>query len=113
VPVKTIKVSVYMFSAFCAGLTGILMTGWLGGVTLALGQGLELRVIAAAVIGGANLAGGTGTAIGAVIGASLLEIIRNSLILLGINVSWQGAFIGSFIIIAAAFERFRRITSDD
>lgn len=113
VPVRTIKISVYMFSAFCAGLAGVLMTGWLGGVTLALGQGLELRVIAATVIGGANLAGGGGTAVGAVIGASLLEIIRNSLILLGINVSWQGAFIGTFIIVAVAFDRIRRLRGSD
>lgn len=113
VPVRRVKISVYVFAAFCAALTGVLMTGWLGGVTLALGQGLELRVIAAAVIGGANLAGGGGTALGAVIGASLLEIIRNSLILLGINVSWQGAFVGTFIIVAAAFDQIRRARGAD
>jgi ribose transport system permease protein len=113
VPVRRVKISVYMFSAFCAALAGILMTGWLGGVTLALGQGMELRVIAAAVIGGANLAGGGGTALGAMIGASLLEIIRNSLILLGINVSWQGAFVGTFIIVAAAFDQIRRARGAD
>ena len=107
VPVKAIKISVYMFVAFCAGVTGFLMTGWLGSVTTGLGTGLELTVIAAAVIGGANLAGGSGTALGAVIGALLIEIIRNSLTLLGISTFWQGTFVGAFIILAVAFERLR------
>ena len=53
---------------------------------------MELSVIAAAVIGGANLAGGSGTAAGAVVGAALIEVIRNSLLLLGVNAFWQGLF---------------------
>ena len=56
---------------------------------------MELQVIAAVVIGGANLAGGSGTAFGAVVGAALIEIIRNSLGMLGINAFWQGTFIGA------------------
>jgi ribose transport system permease protein len=82
-------------------------TGWLGAVTTNLGTGLELQVIAAAVIGGANLAGGAGTAFGALIGAALIEIIRNSLGLLGVNAFWQGTFIGSAILLAILFERIR------
>lgn len=108
IPVKKIKVSVYMFSSFLAGVAGILEVGWLGGVTTNLGQSMELSVIAASVIGGANLAGGVGTAFGAVIGALLIEVIRNSLILLGISTFWQGTFVGSFIIIAVAFDRLRK-----
>lgn len=107
IPVRQLKVSVYVFSALTAGITGVLEVGWLGGVTTNLGQGMELSVIAAAVIGGANLAGGVGTAFGAVVGALLIEVIRNSLILLGISTFWQGAFVGSFIVIAVAFDRFR------
>lgn len=107
IAVKRQKVTIYMFSAFTAGLAGILMTGWLGSVTTNLGQSMELAVIAAAVIGGANLAGGEGTALGAVVGALLIEVIRNSLILLGISTFWQGMFIGTFIIVAVAFDRFR------
>ncbi len=107
IPVKRQKVSIYMFSAFTAGIAGILMAGWLGSVTTNLGQAMELTVIAAAVIGGANLAGGEGNVAGAVVGALLIEVIRNSLILLGISTFWQGMFIGTFIIIAVAFDRFR------
>jgi ribose transport system permease protein len=107
VPVIPIKISVYMFSSLAAGITGVLEVGWLGGVTTNLGQGMELSVIAAAVIGGANLAGGVGTAFGAVVGAALIEVIRNSLILLGISTFWQGAFVGSFIILAVMLDRVR------
>lgn len=113
IPVRRIKVSIYMFSALTAGISGILMAGWLGSVTTNLGQAMELTVIAAAVIGGANLAGGEGTAVGAFVGALLIEVIRNSLILLGISTFWQGAFIGSFIIIAVAFDRVRKIRAKD
>jgi ribose transport system permease protein len=111
VPVRAIKMSVYMISSLSAGIAGIVMTGWLGAVTTNLGTGMELQVIAAAVIGGANLAGGVGTAFGALVGAALIEIIRNSLGLLGINAFWQGTFIGGFIVIAVAFDRLRRSSS--
>jgi ribose transport system permease protein len=107
VPVKLMKVSVYMFCALCAGITGVLEVGWLGTITTGLGQGMELTVIAAAVIGGANLSGGIGTAFGAMVGAALIEVIRNSLTLLGISTFWQGTFVGSFIIIAVLFDRLR------
>ena len=107
VPVKRVKVSVYMFCSLTAGIAGILEVGWLGTITTGLGQGMELTVIAAAVIGGANLSGGIGTAFGAVVGAALIEVIRNSLTLLGISTFWQGTFVGSFIIVAVLFDRLR------
>jgi ribose transport system permease protein len=113
IPVPRVKILVYMFSAFTAGITGVLEVGWLGGVTTNLGQGMELNVIAAAVIGGANLAGGAGTALGAIVGAALIEVIRNSLILLGISTFWQGTFVGSFIIIAVLFDRVRASRSNE
>jgi ribose transport system permease protein len=113
VPVRIIKVAVYMISALSAGIAGIIETGWLGAVTTNIGTGMELQVIAAAVIGGASLVGGVGTAFGAIVGAALIEVIRNSLGLLGINAFWQGTFIGSCIIIAVAFERVRQLRSTD
>ena len=107
VPVRRIKVSVYMLSALMAGIAGILQVGWLGTITTGMGTGMELIVIAAVVIGGANLMGGSGTAFGAVVGAVLIEMIRNSLTLLGINPFWQGTFVGTFIIVAVLFDRIR------
>ncbi len=107
VRVRQVKVVVYMISALSAGVAGIIETGWLGAVTTNIGTGMELQVIAAAVIGGANLMGGVGTALGALVGAALEEIIRNSLGLLGINSYWQGTFIGTVILLAILFDRIR------
>jgi ribose transport system permease protein len=113
VPVRRIKVTVYMISALAAGIAGIIQTGWLGAVTTNIGAGMELQVIAAAVIGGANLAGGVGTASGALIGAALIEVIRNSLGLLGINAFWQGTFIGGAIVFAVLFDRIRNFRQSE
>jgi ribose transport system permease protein len=113
VPVRPIKVAVYMISALMAGIAGIVQTGWLGAVTTNIGAGMELQVIAAAVIGGANLAGGVGTAFGALVGAALIEVIRNSLGLLGINAFWQGTFIGGAIILAVLFDRIRNLRQSE
>jgi ribose transport system permease protein len=113
IAVRRTKVSVYMFAALMAGVAGILEAGWLGGVTTNLGQSMELSVIAATVIGGANLLGGAGTVFGSVVGAALIEVIRNSLILLGISTFWQGAFVGGFIILAVAFDRLRAYRDSD
>lgn len=113
VPVRPLKVAVYVISALTAGIAGIIETGWLGAVTTNIGAGMELQVIAAAVIGGANLAGGIGTAFGALVGAALIEVIRNSLGLLGINAFWQGAFIGGAIILAVLFDRIRNLRQSD
>src|SRR6185369_2692053 len=109
IPVRGIKLTVYVISSLTAAVVGIIYTGWLGAVTTNLGAGMELQVIAAAVIGGASLVGGAGTAIGALVGAALIEIIRNSLGLLGINPFWQGTVIGAAIIIAVAFERVQQL----
>ncbi|MBX4925028.1 ribose transport system permease protein [Rhizobium binae] len=113
VPVRSIKVAVYMISALSAGIAGIVQTGWLGAVTTNIGAGMELQVIAAAVIGGANLAGGVGTAFGALVGAALIEVIRNSLGLLGINAFWQGTFIGGAIVLAVLFDRIRNLRQSE
>ncbi|MEZ5830368.1 MAG: ABC transporter permease [Dongiaceae bacterium] len=113
VPVRPIKVAVYVISALSAGIAGIVETGWLGAVTTNIGAGMELQVIAAAVIGGANLAGGVGTALGALVGAALIEVIRNSLGLLGINAFWQGTFIGGAIILAVLFDRIRNLRQSE
>ncbi|HEX6144230.1 MAG TPA: ABC transporter permease [Geminicoccaceae bacterium] len=107
IPVDAVKVQVYMLCSLMAGLSAILMVGWLGSVTNALGLTYELRVIASTVIGGANLMGGEGTAYGAFIGAALIEIIRNSLLLAGVDPYWQGTFVGLFIILAVLLERLR------
>jgi len=109
VPVERRKILVYVVCSVTAGLAGILMSGWLGAAQANLATGYELTIIAAAVIGGANLAGGTGGPIGAVIGAALIEVIRNGLVLAGADSYWQTAIIGMIIIFAAIVDRLRSL----
>jgi ribose transport system permease protein len=113
IPVKPIKVSVYALGGFMAAVTSVFLVGWLGSVTNALGQGDELRVIAGTVIGGASLAGGYGTAYGAVIGSLLIEELRNALLLAGVNPFWQGTFIGSFILLAIILQKIQVKEEED
>ncbi len=100
VPVNWVKFQAYVFSAFCATTAALLLLGYSGSAINAMGQSYELRVIAATVIGGASLMGGAGTAFGAIIGSAFLEVIRNALLMAGIDANWQGTFVGLFIIIA-------------
>ncbi len=113
VPVKATKLSVYVFCSLApASPASWKWAGWAPSPPVS-GKGMELSVIAAAVIGGANLSGGVGTAFGAVVGAALIEVIRNSLILLGISTFWQGTFVGAFIVVAVLFDRLRTRGGND
>jgi ribose transport system permease protein len=107
VPVNRVKLQAYVISALTAAVSAILIVGWQGSAINALGQTYELRVIASTVIGGANLMGGEGGTYGAVIGAALIEVIRNSLLMQGIDSNWQGAFVGVFIVLAVLLEKIR------
>jgi len=100
VSVDWIKFQAYVFSAFTTSVASLLLLGFNGSAINAMGQGYELRVIAATVIGGASLMGGSGTAYGAIVGAAFLEVIRNALLMAGIDSNWQGAFVGAFIVLA-------------
>lgn len=107
VPVRRMKLQAYVVSGLTAALASVLIVGWQGSAINALGQGYELRVIASTVIGGADLMGGQGGAYGAVIGAALIEVIRNSLLMAGVDANWQGAFVGLFIVLAVLLQRIR------
>jgi ribose transport system permease protein len=109
IPVDLIKISAYAFSGFMVAVTAVFLVGWLGAVTNAIGTGYELQVIASTVIGGASLTGGTGSALGGAIGALLVEVIRNALLIAGVNPFWQGTFVGSFILAAVLLERIRSL----
>ena len=107
IAVARVKFSAYVVSSLCAALSTIMIIGWQGSAINALGTGYELRVIASTVIGGANLMGGEGGAYGAFIGAALIEVIRNSLLMAGVDANWQGTFVGIFIVLAVLLERLR------
>jgi ribose transport system permease protein len=107
VPVKRVKLQAYALSGLSAAVAAILSVGWAGSAINALGTGYELRAIASTVIGGANLMGGEGGAFGALIGSALLEVIRNSLLMAGVDSNWQGVFVGAFLVLAVLLERIR------
>lgn len=107
VPVKRVKVQCYVASGLAAALAGILNVGWSGSAINALGTGYELLAISAAVIGGANLLGGHGSAYGAFIGAALIFVIRNALLMAGVDSNWQGTFVGVFLVAAVYLGKIR------
>jgi ribose transport system permease protein len=107
VPVRRVKVQVYVVSGLAAAFAAILDVGWAGSAINALGTGYELLAISAAVIGGANLMGGEASAYGAFIGAALIFVIRNSLLMAGVDSNWQGTFVGLFLIAAVYLGKIR------
>ncbi|BAM91217.1 high-affinity D-ribose transport protein, ABC superfamily, membrane [Bradyrhizobium oligotrophicum S58] len=107
VSVPRVKIEVYVIGALAAGLQGIIISGWLGSAPANMATSYELNVIAAAVIGGANLAGGIGGPLGAIVGCVLLEVIRNGLVLAQVNSYWQQTLVGVIIIAAVLVDRLR------
>ena len=107
VPVNRVKVQVYVVSGLTAAFAAILSVGWAGSAINALGATYELLAISAAVIGGANLMGGEASAYGAFIGAALIFVIRNSLLMEGVDSNWQGTFVGLFLIGAVYLGKLR------
>ncbi len=107
VPVDRIKFQAYLIAGLTAAIAAVMMTGWQGSASNGMGKGFELYVIAATVIGGANLMGGHGSAYGAFIGAALIFLIRNSLIMFGVDANWYDLFVGLFIIFAVLLEKIR------
>lgn len=107
VNVDRVKIQVYVLCALAAGVNGIIISGWLGSAPANLATAYELTIIAAAVIGGANLAGGVGGAAGAIIGCILIEVIRNGLVLARVDPYWQQALVGAIIVAAVLVDRLR------
>jgi ribose transport system permease protein len=107
ISVVRVKIEVYVICALAAGLQGIIISGWLGSAPANMATSYELNVIAAAVIGGANLAGGIGGPLGAIVGCVLLEVIRNGLVLAQVNSYWQQTLVGVIIILAVLVDRVR------
>lgn len=107
--VKTnrVKLAVYMLSSTIASLAGIIGFSRYLTAEPASGFGSELDVIAAAAIGGASLAGGVGSVTGAVIGAALVGVIANGVVLLNINTYAQQAITGGVILIAVSLDVLR------
>jgi ribose transport system permease protein len=106
VPVNKIRIFVYAVSGFFCALAGIIMTGRLSTAATNIGLGNELDVIAAVVIGGASLQGGEGTVTGAIIGATIMAVVRNAFVLLHIPNHFQTITIGIVIVLAVGLDQW-------
>jgi len=102
--VDWVKVFNYCLVAVLAGVAGIMITGRFGSSSLTVGSGVELRVITAAIIGGASLSGGEGSVLGAFLGALFMGVLANALNLLGVDVYWQNFVTGFILIIAVVVD---------
>lgn len=105
VPVNKVRIFVYAISGFFCALAGIMVAGRLSTAATNIGIGSELDVIAAVVIGGASLQGGEGTVTGAIIGATIMAVVRNAFVLLHIPNHFQTITIGIVIILAVGLDQ--------
>ena len=95
----------FALSGVVTGFAGLLLLGRFSFADATSGLGIELYVIAACVIGGVAIAGGVGTAVGALIGAVLLQTITFALGALGVSQFWQQAVAGALLVLAITFDR--------
>ncbi|MEV6803273.1 substrate-binding domain-containing protein [Streptomyces sp. NPDC051132] len=102
------KLAVYALSGLFAAVAGVVLAARLSSAQPQAADGYELDAIAAVVIGGASLAGGTGKASGTLIGALILAVLRNGLNLLSVSAFWQQVVIGVVIALAVLLDTVRR-----
>jgi ribose/xylose/arabinose/galactoside ABC-type transport system permease subunit len=103
--VERVKLGVFILSGFAAGLSALLAIGYYGAATSGDGTGYELNVIAAAVVGGASLSGGKGSALGAVLGALIIQMINTGIVYLGIDQNYSNIIIGTVVIVAVLLDQ--------
>jgi len=108
VNVVQIKVLVYTLCGVLTAIGGLLMTARLGVAAPTAAVGYELDIIAAAVIGGTSLFGGEGSILGVLLGAAVMQMLRNGLVLLGLSAYWQTAALGTMILAFILFDHRRR-----
>ncbi len=112
IPVRVRTLMAYLVCGACAGAAGVLFVARLGGVDANAGGGYELAVIAACVVGGVNIFGGSGTVVGALLGAMLLRSIGFSLSALSIPEFWQQAVNGALLLVAISADRIVTLRRD-
>ncbi len=109
IPIKVVRLEVMALMGALCGVAGVLTLAYYGGADPLSGTGYELLVIAAAIIGGTGLAGGSGTVVGAMLGALLISLIQSGLIQFGVTAQWSAFVTGIVIISAVALDRGVRV----
>ena len=102
------KIAVYCLAGAITGVAGLIIASRLNSAQPALGQGYELEAIAAVVIGGTSLAGGSGTILGTIIGAFIMNVLLNGLRIMSVSQEWQIVVTGVIIILAVYADILRR-----
>lgn len=105
IPVKRIKIWVYALAGILAGIGGLLVTARLDSAQPNAGMSYELDAIAAVVIGGTSLSGGRGTILGTVLGAMIIGVLNNGLVLLNVSPFWQQVIKGLVILLAVIIDK--------
>lgn len=105
IPVGVTKLMVYTLSGLTCGVAAMIMLGYYGAASSDTGTGYELGVIASAVVGGASLSGGRGSAIGAMLGAFILQLILNAIIILRVDQNYSQIITGVVIVLAVVLDR--------
>ena len=105
--VKKLRMILYCIVALLAGFVGILTAARMGTSSATAGDGMELLIIAGVIIGGASLRGGVGSLWGTLFGVSLMEVLKNALVMLHITAYWQNVLIGTLMIVAVSLDCIR------
>jgi len=105
VPVRRVKLSVYMISGFCAAVAGLIISSELTAAAPQTGETFELNAIAAVVIGGAALTGGRGNVRGVLLGAFVIGFLSDGLVIVGVSTFWQIAIKGAVIVLAVVLDQ--------
>jgi ribose transport system permease protein len=108
VNVNGVRMFCFAFSGVMAGITGILLASRLGQGTPVVGSAYELWAIAATVIGGTSLFGGEGTVLGAVLGAAIMGVMQNGMVLVNLSSYLQDVVLGMVLVIAVVYDMLRR-----
>ncbi|MDK2785957.1 MAG: ribose transport system permease protein [Thermotoga sp.] len=108
VNVDRVRMIAFMVSGFLAGLVGIIVAARLSQGQPGVGNMYELYAIASTVIGGTSLTGGEGSVLGAIIGASIISLLWNALVLLNVSTYWHNVVIGIVIVVAVTLDILRR-----
>jgi ribose transport system permease protein len=110
--VSMVRTLVYGIVGVLSALTGVLMVARLGASQPSIGDSWVMNSIAASVIGGVALTGGIGSPVGAVLGAAIISIIQNLIVLYGVNVYWQTAVSGIVVVLAISFDSIGTIIGE-